>query len=125
MSQQITGYKTDAVNINLPPEGQFALFLDPTTNQLTIKDEDNPNGVSATNQGLSANSGSATLVGGTVVVPFPGITANSLIFLTPKTQPGIPPRPVSWTIATNTGFTIISNDVGDTHTIAWLVVVKP
>lgn len=125
MSQQITGYRTDAVNINTPAEGHFAIFQDAITGLISTKPHDNPNNITPIGgEVLVANSGIAQLLNGTVTVPFPRITSNSLIFLTQKTKNGQAPKAVSWVVVPSVSFTIDSEDNTDTHEVAWLVIIK-
>lgn len=125
MSQQITGYKTDRSNINVPPLGQFIMFQDETTGFISTRPHDNPNNITAVGgEVLVANSGIASLSTGTIIVTFPTITANSLIFLTAKAKGGVTPGVLTYTINAGVGFTIDSTNGADTSDISWLVIVK-
>ena len=71
---------------------------------------------------LSALTGTAVLVAGTVVVPTSQVTASSRIFLTGQIDGGFPGwlRTTARTVGTD--FTITSDNVGDTSTVAWLIM---
>lgn len=73
-------------------------------------------------EGTNATMGSATLVGGTVVVSTTKVTANSRIFLTNNVNGGtLGSLSVSARTA-GTSFTISSTNVLDTSTVAWVII---
>ncbi len=71
---------------------------------------------------LSAGVGTAVLVAGTVTVANTSITATSRIFLTSQVDGGFPGwlRITATTVGTD--FTITSDNIGDTSTVAWLII---
>ncbi|MFH1683971.1 MAG: hypothetical protein ABIA67_03725 [Candidatus Margulisiibacteriota bacterium] len=74
-------------------------------------------------EGTNAKMGVVTLVGGTAPVNTTVVTANSRIFLTSQTL-GTITRPVAVGVtarAAGTSFTITSQDITDTSTIAWII----
>ena len=73
-------------------------------------------------EGANARQGTATLVGGTLVVPTTAVTATSRIFLTSQIDGGTPGfLRVSATIV-GASFTILSSNALDTSTVAWLIM---
>lgn len=65
--------------------------------------------------------GSATLVGGTVTVSLPQVTANSDIFLTGQNSSGTAGNLTVSSRTAGTSFTITSSSASDTRTVAWLL----
>lgn len=75
-------------------------------------------------EGTNARMGIATLAAGTVVVPTTAVTANSRVILTPQSL-GTVTRPAATGVSARiagTSFTILSGDVTDTSTVAWVIV---
>lgn len=73
-------------------------------------------------EGTNATMGSATLVGGTVVVSTTKVTANSRIFLTNNVNGGTLGSISVSARTAGTSFTISSTNVLDTSTIAWVII---
>jgi hypothetical protein len=72
-------------------------------------------------EGTNATMGTATLVGGTVVVNTTKATASSRIFLTVKTAGGTQGF-LSYTVSAGTSFTITSTSGTETSTVSWFIV---
>jgi len=68
-----------------------------------------------------SDSGTATLVAGTVTVANTSVTANSLVFLT-VTLPGGTVGYLSVAVTAGTGFVITSSSALDTSTVGYIVV---
>ncbi len=73
-------------------------------------------------EGANAKMGTATLTAGTVTVSNTSVTATSRIFLTSQVDGGFPGwlRITATTVGTD--FTITSDNIGDTSTVAWLIM---
>ena len=67
--------------------------------------------------------GTATLVGGTVTVSTTQVHTNSIVLLSRKTSGGTPGT-LTYTISSETSFTITSSSGTDTSTVDWLIVGK-
>lgn len=67
--------------------------------------------------------GSAVLVAGTVTVSTTQVHTNSIVLLTRKTAGGTLGN-LTYTITTETSFTITSDNAGDTSTVDWVIVGK-
>ncbi len=73
-------------------------------------------------EGSNAKMGTATLVGGTVVVSTTAVTASSRIFLTAQNTGGTPGALRVSARTAGTSFTITSSSAADTSTVAWLIM---
>ncbi len=73
-------------------------------------------------EGANARMGVSTLVGGTVTVANTSITATTRIFLTTQTLGGVIGVQYISARVVGTSFTITSNNVADTSTVAWLLI---
>ena len=71
----------------------------------------------------SPTCGSAVLVGGTVTVSTTQVHTNSIVLLTRKTAGGTLGN-LTYTISSETSFTINSTDGADTSTVDWLIIGK-
>lgn len=76
-----------------------------------------------TSSGAAAACGTATLVGGTVTVNTTRVHTNSIVLLQRKTAGGTI-GDLTYTITTETSFTITSASGTDTSTVDWLIVGK-
>ena len=72
--------------------------------------------------GSSTRSGTATLVGGTVVVSDTATTANSRILLTCQTPGGTPGFLRISARTAGTSFTILSSSGSDTSVVGYLII---
>ena len=72
-------------------------------------------------EGTNATMGTATMVGGTVVVNTTKVTANSRIFLANNTNGGTLGSLSISARTAGTSFTISSTNVLDTSTVAWII----
>lgn len=72
-------------------------------------------------EGSNARMGTATLVGGTILVNNTSVTANTRIFYCRSTTGGTPGH-LSYTISAGASFTINSSEASDTSTINWMLV---
>lgn len=66
--------------------------------------------------------GTASLVAGTVTVSTTAIKANSIVFMTNKTNGGTPSMDRTYTITAGTSFTVTSANILDTSTFGWMIV---
>lgn len=73
-------------------------------------------------EGANARMGTSTLVAGTVTVANTSVTANTRIFLTTQTIGGVIGVQYISARVVGTSFTITSNNVADTSTVAWLLI---
>ena len=73
-------------------------------------------------QGANANSGIATLVGGTVTVNTDQVTADSQIHLTHQTSSGTRGSPGITAKVAGVSFTITSTSGTDTSQVAWFII---
>ena len=67
-------------------------------------------------------AGNATLVAGTVAVPYPGITATSIVVLSKQSLGGGGVGNLSYTLNPGVGFTINSSVGGDVAVVSYIVV---
>jgi hypothetical protein len=74
--------------------------------------------------GSNAKVGSAVLVGGTVTVSNTSVTANSLILITGQLDGGVVGFHRVNNIVANTSFDIVSSNIADTSTVAYMIVEK-
>ncbi len=72
-------------------------------------------------EGANARMGVATLVAGTVTVANTSVTANTRIFLTSQVDGGVPGWLRISAVVAATSFTILSSNVADTSTVAWVM----
>ena len=67
------------------------------------------------------DSGTATLVAGTVTVALPSVTANSLVFVT-RTLNGGTTGTIQAVVTAGTGFVLTSSSALDTSTVGYVVI---
>ena len=67
-------------------------------------------------------AGNATLIGGTIAVAYPGITANSIVLLGKKDLGGGGVGNLSYALNPGVGFTINSSSGTDVANVSYLVV---
>lgn len=80
--------------------------------------------IDVTTSGAGASAGSATLVGGTVIVNTTAIAAGSIVMLTVQSLGTVTsPKPISkGTVVAGTSFVINSSDPTDTSVVGWLII---